>query len=153
MRRTKSEIYLHFVWRTWRSEPLLTPEIERAVHRCIEQQACEMGCDILAVGGMPDHVHLVVKMPSKIAPAEIAKRVKGVSSTFARAQLMHGEPFGWQERYAVFSITPRHIQRVIDYVNNQKQHHANGSLLSVLEEADEETPNSNLNNSAAREGV
>jgi putative transposase len=143
MRRTKSEIFLHFVWRTWRNEPLLTSNIERAVYRCIQQQAEKLECDVVAVNGMPDHVHLVIKMPPKLSPAEIAKQVKGISSTFARNQLMRGEPFGWQDRYAVFSITPSHIQRVVHYVNNQKAHHSDGSLIAILEETDEETPYTN----------
>lgn len=140
MRRTKNEVYLHYIWRTYRSEPLVNEHVERPIYRCIEQQARQLGCDVLAVNGMPNHVHLVVKPPTTASLAAIAKQVKGVSSTFARDQLMHGNPFGWQDHYGVFSVSPRHVQRVVDYVKNQKQHHADGTLIDVLEETDEETP-------------
>lgn len=65
MRQSKIEIYLHFVWATLGRNPFITTEIEREIYRCIENEARQMGCEILALNGMPDHVHLLVKIPAK----------------------------------------------------------------------------------------
>jgi REP element-mobilizing transposase RayT len=137
-----SEIYLHLVWATWRRQPLVTPAIERAVHRCISDQAQKLRCTVLAVGGMPDHIHLAVIMPTTVTVARIANQIKGVSSTLVRNRLCPEEFFNWQDGYAVFSFGPDHKDRVISYIRNQKKRHAAGKLWPRWEETaeDDESP-------------
>lgn len=138
MRQSKAEIYFHLVWATKGREPWLTPEVERAVYRCIEAEARGMGCVVLGIGGMPDHVHLCVRAPARLSPSEIAKRVKGVSSHFAHDHLPGREGFAWQEGYGVFSLSRTHVEKVIAYIACQKQHHANADIWAEWEETDEE---------------
>jgi len=137
MRRSKAEIYLHLVWGTWGSLPLVTEEIERSVYRCIESEAQRLKCIVLAIGGMPDHVHLVVRVPTRVSAAQLAQQIKGVSSTFVRDQLRTGELFRWQEGFGVFSLSRSHVERVVAYVENQKRHHARGKLWNEWEETEE----------------
>lgn len=126
-RRSRSEIYLHLVWATYRRMPLLTGELERAAYACIMEEAKKAGCDVLALGGMPDHVHVAVRVPTTIAPAALVKAMKGVSSTVVRRQVLPGETFGWQDGYGAFSFSRSHRERVVAYVRNQKRHHAEAS--------------------------
>jgi REP element-mobilizing transposase RayT len=74
---------------------------------------CPAGCAVLAIIGMPDHVHLVLQTPTILAPARLMQRVKGISSTFARDHFDLDKPFGWQDNYAVFSFSHSHLKRVI----------------------------------------
>ena len=138
MRQSKSEIYLHFVWATWKREALVTPEIERAVYRCIGSEAHRLGCAVLAIGGMPDHVHLCVKMPVQKTVVTLMNQVKGVSSHFVHDRLSPDLPFQWQEGYAVFSAGPNQVKSVLAYIQNQKQHHLENTLHLRWEETDEE---------------
>jgi REP element-mobilizing transposase RayT len=138
MKQSKIEMYFHFVWATWQRLPLVTPEIEREVYRCIEQEARRLRCTVLAIGGLPDHVHLAVKVPATTPIPKIMQQAKGVSSTFVRDQLNPGGLFRWQEGYAVFTICPPHVKHIVAYIRNQKQHHADGSLIEEWEETDEE---------------
>jgi putative transposase len=138
MRHSKVQIFVHIVWGTWQKQPLVTPEIERSLYRCIENEAQRLRCKVFAIGGIADHVHLVVWMPSRLALATLVKQVKGVSSTFARDQLVSGGLFKWQAGYGAFSIMPSHLDKVIAYVQNQKQHHAAGTIVAEWEETDEE---------------
>ena len=141
MRRSKIEVYLHFVWAVKGREPLLTPQVEAAVHRCIQSEAQSMKCVVLALDGMPDHVHLLIKPPATLLPlSEFMKRIKGVSSAFANDLPPRDMRFRWQEGYAVYAVCPSHKPTVIDYIRNQKQHHANGTLTGEWEETDEEVP-------------
>ena len=138
MRRSKVEVFIHYVWATQRREPFLqNPEIERLIHRSIQNEAQQLGCAVLALDGMPDHVHLLVKIPATLTLAHIAKQVKGNSSTFARKDLFDGDAFSWQEGYAAFSVTPNHVPKVKSYVQNQKHHHAEGTTVALWEECDE----------------
>ncbi len=140
MSRSKSEIYLHLVWATWQRQPFVTSEIERAVHRCISDQARKLDCTVLAIGGMPDHIHLAVMTPTSVSAAQIAHRTKGVSSTLVRNQLRPNEFFNWQDGFAVFSFGPDHKDRVIAYIRNQKQRHAAGKLWDRWEETPDDDP-------------
>ena len=138
MRRSKVEIYLHFVWGTLHRLPLVTEEIERDVYRCIGDQAAGLGCIVLAIGGISDHVHLLLRVPAKVSASELMKQVKGVSSAFGRDRLGGESLFGWQDGYGVFSVTRSHTDRVCAYIKNQKRHHADGTLWPEWEETDEE---------------
>jgi REP element-mobilizing transposase RayT len=135
---------MHLAWATEGREPLVEPGIERAVHRCIEQEARDLGCSVLAIIGMPDHVHLVVKMPGRLSAAELAKQTKGVSSRLVNSTQRPDLHFAWQEGYAAYSICKSHVSRIVRYVENQKDHHRSGALWASLEEVDEETPDKTL---------
>ena len=87
---------------------------------------------------MPDHVHLLVKTPTRLAPARLMQQVKGVSSHFTHDRLAECEGFFWQEGYGVFSVGRNQRQAVIAYIANQKQHHAANTLHTAWEETDEE---------------
>ena len=138
MRRSKAEIYLHFVWATKNRQPMLTPEIERSVYRCIESEAKDLKVIVLAIGGISDHVHLLVRMPTSVCASVLMKQVKGVSTTFVRDQLQPKTPFCWQEGYGVFSVSRSHVDKVTSYVINQKTHHADNKLWDEWEQSDEE---------------
>ena len=136
--RSKAEIYLHFVWATHQRLPLVTEAAEQAAYACILKEAQKQDCEVLALGGMPDHVDLLLKMPPKQSPSFLMQRIKGGSSAFVRDRLMApGDFFGWQDNYGVFSVSRNHTRRVVEYVQNQKQHHAAGLTHPEWEETSE----------------
>lgn len=140
MSRSKSEIDLHFVWATYRRMRLIVPDWEQPLYACILAEAKRQGCEVLALGGMPDHIHLALAIPTKQSPATVMRCIKGVSSTFVRQRLAGGEFFGWQDGYGVFSFYRAHRASVIGYIHRQKQHHAEGTHRLTWEEVDEERP-------------
>ncbi len=137
MLRSKAEVYLHLVWGTWRREPLVSEEMEQRLYTCITREAESLGCAVYAVNGMPDHVHVVVKLPTTVNIAKLAKQVKGSSSTLARNLLSPTGFFGWQDRYAVFSVSRWDLKKEREYVRNQKAHHQDGSVIHQLEVTEE----------------
>jgi putative transposase len=132
---SKIEMYVHFVWSTKYRAVCLSPEQERIVMRCITQEAERLRCAPLAVGTMPDHIHVALRLSSVVCVATLAKQMKGVSSALLN---QHRNPtderFSWQDGYACFSISRPHLERVIAYVRNQKQHHAAGRVWPQWEE-------------------
>jgi REP element-mobilizing transposase RayT len=87
---------------------------------------------------MPDHIHLLVRVPTTLAIATLMKQIKGVSSAMVNALQPHRCVFRWQEGYAVFSVCPSHLETVTEYIRGQKQHHAEGRLNSDWEEVETE---------------
>jgi REP element-mobilizing transposase RayT len=138
MRRNKLAVFLHLVWATWDRVPLITPQVERELHRCIHTEVEQQGCTVLALNGIEDHVHLLVTMPSTVSIAELVKQVKGVSSRLANLELFrHGE-FKWQGSYGAFSISHWDVDKIAAYIKDQKKHHAEQSIVESWEETFEE---------------
>jgi putative transposase len=69
MPQVQNRALLHFVWATYDRLPWVTPNIASAVYRYITTVALDDGCEVLAIGGMPDHVHLFVRISTTISIA------------------------------------------------------------------------------------
>ena len=134
MGHSRVEVYIHYVWATHKKQPLITPEFERSVYRCIQEQCEKLDCPVLALGGIEDHLHLAIKLNVNLPVWKVMHTVKGTSSAFVRDKLMKpGDFFGWQDGYGAFSFSPSHKEAVIEYILNQKQHHADGKLWPEVE--------------------
>ena len=138
MGRNLLEVSIHFVWATWDRVPLVTPEIERDVYRYVSAVCRDCHCDVLAIGGMPDHLHLLVKAGSTESFAGLMQKVKGGSSRMISRDLRPGEWFQWQGSFSGFAVETRSRDRVIAYIGGQKRHHAEGTLWPALEWTSEE---------------
>jgi putative transposase len=136
--RAKVEVYIHIVWATKLRAALISPALEPAVHKSIKKEAESLGCIAYAVNGMPDHVHLVVRLPSTISIAHLLKSVKGSTSRFINTHYRSDDYFRWQERYGAFSISRSHLRRVIEYVKAQKERHESGDTWPEWEEIEQE---------------
>jgi len=134
---SRLNLYFHIVWATKRRQPLLTLAEEAAVYRCALKLIQEMGYTVLAINGMPDHVPLLIQSGPKIDLSVLMKRVKGVTSALMNDRTDHAESFRWQEGYFAVTVTLSHWSRVQAYVQNQKQHHADGTTFVSWEETGE----------------
>jgi putative transposase len=133
MNQVKNRALLHFVWATYDRMPWVTPEIQEAVYRYMETVARNDGCEVLAIGGMPDHVHLFVCMSTTVSISQLMHHVKGSSSRLIHRDFTPKAFFKWQGSYGVFSVRPSDKERVVAYINNQEQHHREGSLWKAAE--------------------
>jgi len=130
---SRVEVYIHYVWGTIHREPLVTPEFERLLYRCIQAQCDKLECPVIAIGGMPDHIHLAVRLNVKLPIWKVMHVVKGTSSAFMRDKLIKpGDMFGWQDGYGSFSFGGSDTG-VVEYIRNQKRHHADGTLWPEVE--------------------
>ncbi|MEO7718467.1 MAG: IS200/IS605 family transposase [Capsulimonas sp.] len=133
VKRNTVNVYLHLVWATYQRNPLILDTMEPDIYRCIEDVCQKMNCQVLAIGGMSDHMHLAISFPTTISIAQLMQQVKGVSSTLVRNRIDEGEFFGWQEGYGVFSFSQKQCARVIGYIQNQKMHHSANKLWASVE--------------------
>jgi REP element-mobilizing transposase RayT len=138
MRRNKLALYIHLVWATWDRLPLITPDIERRLHRNIESEARKQGCNVLAINGVQDHIHLLVSLPATVTIANLVKQVKGVSSHFVNETLKPAAQFKWQASYGAFTVSRWDVDRIVAYIQRQKEHHAADTLLQDYDEMFEE---------------
>ena len=72
--------YLHLVWVTWDRLPLIDDEIRGRLHAAIAEKCRELECVPLAIGGVAEHVHLLVRLHSTVAVITLVKETKRSSS-------------------------------------------------------------------------
>ena len=130
-----SEINLHLVWRTMTSAPLLADSVESLTHRALRKRIVDTaGAFVHAIGGTDDHVHLAVTVPPTLTVSEWIGALKGGSAHDVNQQAGKKQKvLQWQNGYGVVSFGKRDLPWVIDYIRNQRAHHATGTIHDRLE--------------------
>ena len=129
-----NKIWIHAIWATKDRAPLLAPSVELKVHNFMRQQFKEAGCPVRIINGMPDHIHALFLLNPQKSIAEIIKQVKGSSSHEINQHNLTDEKFAWQTGYAAYSVSESVIEKVYEYINNQKEHHAKRSFEQEYDE-------------------
>jgi putative transposase len=127
------QLYYHIVWATKNREPILTPQVEPVVHDLLRGKAIGLEAVVFALNGAEDHVHMIAAIPPKIAVARFIGQVKAVAATRFNKSGLPGGPLFWQEEYGVFSFDGKRLANHIAYVQQQKEHHAAGTEIPILE--------------------
>jgi REP element-mobilizing transposase RayT len=124
MPQSFAQIYLHLVFSTKDRRPLLEPaSIREEVHRYLGGTCNGLGCPVLCVGGVADHVHVLCLLGRTIAVAGLVKELKRASSLWVKTKGSSFEDFHWQNGYGAFSVSPGHVEAVRDYIAHQEVHH------------------------------
>jgi len=130
------KLYYHLVWSTHERQCLISADKEAQLYGYIVNKINALGCIVHAIGGVEDHLHLVVSVPPKISISDFVKQVKGSSSHYFNqyCSTPNGAKFNWQNEYGVFSLGSKQLDRAIAYVKNQKQHHSKKTTILSLEQ-------------------
>lgn len=83
---------------------------------------------VLAINGMPDHVHVLIGMRPTQSLSELMQDIKGDSSKWINQTGYVKGRFSWQEGYGAFSYSKSHVNNVINYIKNQEEHHRKQSF-------------------------
>ena len=133
-----SEINLHMVWHTKNNNPVLVDSIEERLHRHLEHETRNTkGVFFHAVNGTENHIHLVASIPPSLLISEWIGKLKGGSSFYINHEIANRKLLDWQEGYGVVSFGTKDLKWVIDYVKNQKKHHAEKTTIRRLEISDD----------------
>ena len=134
MRYPFTRLYVHLVWATWDRLPLITPAVQPRIYRCIQAKAGRMRCQLGAIGGVDDHVHVLVRHPPAVSVSDLVKQIKGASSHLMRQEIRLGELFKWQGGYGAFSVSQRDVEMIRGYIHRQEEHHHRaGTVNAALE--------------------
>jgi putative transposase len=126
--------HYHLIWATKDRLPLITPDRETLLYPYIHGKADALGGIVQAIGGIADHIHLVVSIPPTIAVTDFIKHIKGSSSHHLNQHPMPNSPtFAWQRGYGVITLGSKQCDRAIAYVHNQKHHHQTHTTIAPLE--------------------
>ena len=133
-----SEIFLHLIWRTKDNISMITGLVETELHKYLKHRICETeGAYCHGIGGTVDHVHLAVSVPPTVLVTDWIGELKGASSHYINHNVKD-KSLQWQAGYGVVSFGKNNLDFVKNYIENQKEHHANGKIHDRLERIEAE---------------
>jgi REP element-mobilizing transposase RayT len=123
MPRSWTKNYYHIVFSTKRREQTVSPEIEARLYPFVGGILKDLRCVTLAINGMPDHLHALVRYPPDLSHSDMLQNVKGRSSKWLGETFPRASWRGWQEGFGGFTVSQSLVSRVEDYIHRQKEHH------------------------------
>ena len=126
-------LHVHIVFATEGRAPCIATPWRGDLHAYLGGVARGLGAAPLRIGGVADHVHILLGLKAPHAVADLVREIKKGSGYWARER--HPR-FAWQSGYAAFSVGRSEIERVARYIENQEEHHRTVSpreeLLALL---------------------
>jgi REP element-mobilizing transposase RayT len=129
-----NKIWIHAIWATKDRKPLIHLSIEQKIHQFLSEQLRTQGCPVRIINGMPDHVHCLFLLNPQNSTAGVIKQIKGSSSHFINQNNLIPEKFAWQTGYAAYSVSESVVEKVYQYIKNQKQHHQKKTFQKEFDE-------------------
>lgn len=120
---TYSKIYIHIVFAVKNRNALIHHSWEERLHKYITGIIQNKDQKLLAINGMPDHIHILIGLKPSCNLADLVREVKKSSNAFIKENKLTSFKFEWQEGYGAFSYSHSQLDDVIQYILNQKIHH------------------------------
>ena len=128
---TFTNLTCHFVFSTKERLPLLTRAVRPTLFSYMAGTVNRVGGVAIIVGGVRDHVHLVVRMSPSLSATDVMRTVKASSSKWMNERRTNSK-FGWQAGYGAFSVSQSMVAVVTNYVKNQEEHHRRRSFADEI---------------------
>jgi REP element-mobilizing transposase RayT len=123
MSNTYTQMHVHCVFAVQNRASLIQSNWEEELFRYITGIVNHQGHKLLSIGGIPNHLHMLIGFRPHQSLSELMKYVKGDSSKWINLKrLSHGH-FSWQEGYSGFTYSKKDIHNVCHYIETQKYHH------------------------------
>jgi REP element-mobilizing transposase RayT len=123
MPQSLSKVILHIIFSTRNREPWLDPNVRPRMHAYLATICRDLGAEVVRVGGVADHVHIITTLPRTVSQADLIEKIKKTSSKWIKALDPRYRRFLWQRGYGAFSVSPSQLDAVVRYVETQSEHH------------------------------
>ena len=115
--------HLHCVFSTKERRPIITPALRERLWPFLGGIARQNKVKAIEIGGMPDHVHILLSLPSTVSIAKAMQLIKGGSSKWVHDTFPEHRLFRWQVKYGAFSVSVSQLDKTIQYIKRQEEHH------------------------------
>ena len=124
MSHTCSSLLSHCVWSTKHREPLIKTELKPRLNSYMRTVIENEGARLLFINGVEDHVHLLLELPLTLLIPDLIEKVKPTTTKWMNRTFPElNNKFRWQAGYGAFSVGKSNMQAVINYIENQEEHH------------------------------
>jgi REP element-mobilizing transposase RayT len=123
MAASYTSCFIHYIFSTKNREPFIRGEVKERLWPYIAGISRHKRMKALSVGGLEDHVHVLMSLPASISVAEAAQLIKGNSSRWVHESFPWLKDFAWQTGYGAFSLGVSLVPDTVAYIENQEAHH------------------------------
>ncbi|MBI1348313.1 IS200/IS605 family transposase [bacterium] len=122
MAHTYTKLMVHLVFSTKGRHLWITDRIMDDLHAYLGGIVRKLDGTAVAIGGIADHVHLLISYPPRLAIADLVRTIKANSSGWVHEK-WPDQPFQWQAGYSAFSVSESNREQVMRYIQQQEEHH------------------------------
>jgi REP-associated tyrosine transposase len=134
MPQSLSKVIVHIIFSTKDREPWLDSNMRPRMHAYLATISRDFGADLVQIGGVSDHVHIVTTLPRPLSQAQLIEKMKKLSSKWIKGVDARYRGFFWQRGYGAFSVSPSQLDAVLRYVDGQHKHHRTCSFQEEYRE-------------------
>jgi putative transposase len=124
MADTYTKIYIHVIFTIQGRRNLIDNQHKDELHKYITGIIQNKKQKVIAINGMPDHIHILIGIKPDIALSDLMRDVKANSSKFINEKRWIAGKFNWQEGFGGFSYSHSQLDSVANYIRNQEEHHS-----------------------------
>jgi len=128
------KIWVHLVFSTKNRIPFLLKEPREAVCQHIINNCYQKEIFLKKINGYDEHLHCLISLGKDQSIAKVSQLIKGESSFWINKSNICRNKFMWQDDYFAVSVSESHVQRVINYINNQEKHHTKKRFSEEVDE-------------------
>lgn len=123
MANTYTQIYLHIVFAVKGRNNLISKMWKDELYKYITGIVTNEGQKLIAINGMPDHIHILIGLKPDKSLSDLVRDIKANSSRFINDKNWISSKFEWQAGFGAFSYNQSQLSNVINYIQNQEEHH------------------------------
>ena len=116
-------LHYHLIFSTKNRLPTITADLQPRLYAYLGGILRSEKSVLLAAGGMPDHVHILLSLPSTLSIAKALQLIKGGSSKWVHDTFPEHRLFRWQVKYGAFAVSVSQLDKTIQYIKSQEAHH------------------------------
>jgi REP element-mobilizing transposase RayT len=123
MPNTYTQLLIHLVFAVQDRQSLIHESMREDLYKYVTGIVQQRGHKLLAVNGMPDHIHLLIGLRPDVALSDLVRDIKAFSAKHVNSEGWVRGAFRWQEGYGAFTLSRSQLSTVIEYIRNQERHH------------------------------
>lgn len=121
MPQSLSNVLIHVVFSTKLRAPYLTSDVRQELLPYMGGLLRNIECPVLQIGGVEDHVHILLRQSRTLSLAQLIEKTKTSTSKWIKTKGL--SDFAWQAGYGAFSIGQSQASGLIEYIHGQEEHH------------------------------
>lgn len=123
MSQSLSKLLIHFVTSTKKRQRILVPTIRPELYAYIAATLKAYESPALKIGGIDDHIHILLALSKNYPLSKIAEEFKKSASKWLKTKGPEFKDFSWQSGYGAFSVSQSHAAELVHYIETQEEHH------------------------------
>lgn len=124
MPQSLTNLLVHVIFSTKERRPFLDdPELRAELHRYLGGVVNEKGGQSIVVGGVADHVHVLLALSKTVCVSDLVRDLKRASTLWLKRRAPNVGDFSWQSGYGAFSVGQTEKEMVRAYIHQQEEHH------------------------------